>query len=249
MRSVNSSHTVVLGVVIGAAVTWLWVSRGGVPTARSTVEPQRVAPPTSRTLRLSVPPTEVHTRESSGVANKAGPAVSARPSLGDASRVARDDSTYLRMLELAASRSDAAEATRKISEMHERFVLTPDDPDWGRRSEQALRDFFHSRSANKSRGIEITSVSCRSAGCEVQAKIQMAQEFGEPQSAAGGPETAAGQESAGADPRTAIQETWPVGQSLKQEDYIGSEVGDSVGFIVWYQRVGTSPGPQSSSAQ
>jgi hypothetical protein len=146
------------------------------------------------------------------------------------------------MLAVAISRSDAAEVTRKITEMHERFALAPDDPDWGWHTEQALRDFFNSRSANKSNGIAVTSVSCRSDGCEVQAEVQM--------------QGAVGQEDGHADPREVLHDTWPVGPSLKLEEYIGSDLEDRVGnaevvgFIVWYTRVtpsteATSPEPQA----
>jgi len=75
-------------------------------------------------------------------------------------------------------------------------------------------------------------------GCEVQAAVQMA--FSEPP--VGG----------GEDPREALHEIRPVGPSLQQESYMGSDLGDnvltpdgagaaeSVGFIVWYRRVSAS---------
>lgn len=51
----------------------------------------------------------------------------------------------------------------------------------------------------------------------------------------------------GEDPREALHEISPAGTSLKQEDYIGSDLGESdgtsegVGFIVWYRRLGRGP--------
>ncbi len=135
------------------------------------------------------------------------------------------------------SRTDGTEVIRRINERHERFVLTSDDPQWGRQTEQALRDFFASHSANKNSGIEITSVSCRSEGCEVQAVVQMAV----PGSDSG---TAVATQHGGRDPREVLHEISPVGPSLQQEDYIGSDLSESdgtsegVGFIVWYRRLG-----------
>jgi hypothetical protein len=222
MRTLNARWIVALGVAMGAVVTWLWGSNGVMPSASRAVVPQ-----------TSVP----HAL--------AGPqaALSAIPT-------ARDDSTYSRMLALAVSRSDAAEVTRMIAGTHERFVLTPDDPDWGRQTEQALRDFFRSRSANKSKGIEITSVSCRSAGCEVQAEVQMQGPI-EPV-VGNGSTTASVDEENG---REVLQEIWPVGPSLRREDYLGSDLYDtvgtaeSVGFIVWYRRVEPKPEAHSTSPQ
>jgi len=181
----------------------------------------------------------MHSRESSGPPESRRPALSAIPT-------ARDDSTYFRMVALATSRSDAAEVSRKITETHERFILTPDDQDWGRQTEQALRDFFRSQSADKSNGIEITSVSCRSAGCEVQAEVQM-QGPNEPAVGKGSKTASVGEENGRKDPREVLQEIWPVGPSLRREDYLGSDLYDSVGtaesvgFIVWYRRVEPKP--------
>jgi hypothetical protein len=88
-------------------------------------------------------------------------------------------------------------------------------------------------------------VSCRFAGCEVQAEVQMRAPNEAP---------TAGRE----DSREVLHEISPVGPSLAQEDYIGSDLGEAVGtaqkvgFIVWYRRVAlnaeaTSAGPQSTA--
>jgi len=115
-----------------------------------------------------------------------------------------------------------------------------DDPDWGRQTEHALRKFFGAHSASNSDGIEVTSVSCRSAGCEVQAVVHMTVPGSDSDA------TLTGQGS-GEDPREALHEISPAGTSLKQQDYIGSDLGESdgtsegVGFIVWYRRLGRGP--------
>jgi hypothetical protein len=237
--TLNTRWIVVVVIVIGAAVTWLWVGRAVMPIASGTAEPQAAA------LHELAPPTEAHSQEQSGPLGRARPPVPAIPRPEAVIAGPSDDSTFARMLALAVSRSDAAEVTRRISETHERFVLTPDDPGWARQTEQALRDFFRSRSANTSAGIEITSVACRSAGCEVQAVVQMA-------FAASNSETASiSQESGRQDPREVLHEIWPVGPTLKQEDYIGSDLfesdgtAESVGFIVWYARIKPQQEPSS----
>lgn len=141
------------------------------------------------------------------------------------------------MLALAVSRADGTDVIRRINARHERFVLTPDDPQWARQTEQALRDFFTSRSANRDSGIEITSVACRSEGCEVQAVVQMPVPGSDS-------DTAIATQRSGGDPREVLHEISPVGPSLRQEDYIGSDLSESdgasegVGFIVWYRRLG-----------
>ena len=234
MRTLTRRWLAVLGALISLGLTLVAINRGLSPLPGA---PQTIAPP------LGLP--ELHARESSRPSERAHPAESASRDAYVANRVARDDSTYSRMLALVVTRSDAVQLTRKITEMHERFVLTPDDPDWGWQTEQALRDFFNSRSANKSGGIDVTSVSCRSDGCEVQAEVQT-QGPGDQESAGSDGAFVVGQEGGRAGPRAALYETWPVGPSLRLEDYVGSDLEDRVGnaevvgFVVWYTRVGPS---------
>jgi hypothetical protein len=164
------------------------------------------------------------------------------------------------MLALASVRSDGAEVTRELTSKHQRFVFGPDDPVWGRQTEQALREFFRSRSANQSGGIEITSVSCRSAGCEVQAEVQM-QAPSEPVFTGTDSETTSvGRDGVREDPREALEDIWPLGPSLRRADHIGSDLfenagtAEKVGFVVWYNRMepkaeAPSPGAQSGPPQ
>jgi hypothetical protein len=243
MDRLRTPWIVAIGVTLGAAVTWLWLGAGVMSPVRRAVEPRLHTPHALEPAHLSLRPSVMRSPISSGPSERARPSIAVR-----AEATARDDSTYSRMLAVAVSRSDATEVMRKISETHERFVVTPDDPDWARQTEQALRDFFSARSANRSGGIEITSVSCRSAGCEVQAVVQMA---------VPGSDSAAAFTSgrSGLDPREVLHESSPVGASLKQEDYIGSDLGESdgisegVGFIVWYRRLGRDPQATSSRPQ
>lgn len=235
--TLNSLWIVVVVIVIGAAVTWLWVGRTRMTPASSTAEPPAAATHELAQPGNSSPLPEAHSQEQSEPLARTHPTAPAIPPPEPAVPKPNDDSTLTRMLALAASRSDSAEVTRKISETHERFVLTPDDPAWSRPTEQALRDFFRSRAANASTDFEITSVACRAAGCEVQAAVQMA--FAESNSEL----ASSTEESSRQDPRAALHETWPVGPSLKQEDYVGSDLfesdgaAESIGFIVWYRRV------------
>ena len=235
MRTLNTWLIIVLAATIGAVGTWLWARKETAPTPDgTTVKPQSEArqaalPDASGTSRL---PLDAHSGKSS--------APTATPP-------SRDDSTYSGMLAFAQSLPNATDMTRRITQTHERFALTPDDPDWGRRTEQALRDFFRARSAKG--GLEITSVSCRSAGCEVQAQVQPTKEYldaplandqlEEP------PFVTANGERASEDPRAAIREAMPVGPSLKLEGAVGSRVGDRIGFIVSYRRV--QPRPEATS--
>jgi hypothetical protein len=244
MRTLTSRWLIVLGVLVGVILTLVAVNRGSRPLSSRTGAPHNSAP--------SRGPPDRDARKSNGSSEWEHPAESTSPGGNAANRVARNDSTYSRMLALVVSRSDAADVTRKITEMHERFVLAPDDPDWGSQTEQALRDFFDSRSANKSGGIEVTSVSCRSDGCEVQAEVQM-KAAGDQASA--GPEgaSAVGHEGRPADPREVLYATWPLGPSLRLEECIGSDLQDRVGnaevvgFIVWYTRV--RPNSEAASTE
>lgn len=226
---------VVIGATLGAVATCLWLGAGWVFPGRAAV---RLQPGSPQALQLSHA-----TRRSAAVQPQIARGVSEKPSTSvpvrteAASAAVRDDSTYLRMLALAVSRADGTEVIRRINSRHEQFVLTPDDPEWGRQTEQALRDFFASRAANKNSGIEITSVSCRSQGCEVQAVVQMTVPGSDS-------DTAIATQRSDRDPREVLHEISPVGAALQQEDYIGSDLSESdgasegVGFIVWYRRLG-----------
>jgi hypothetical protein len=228
LRTMNTGVSIVLAVTVGLAVTWLWTSRGVEPATGRTPELKSVAgkaPAPPATQGTSRPQPAMHSRESSGLPQGAPAAASAAPPPGGAIAAARDDSTYFKMLALMHSRPDTANVARVFSQMHDSFVLTPDDPDWGRRTEQALRDFFRAQPADG--GLEITSISCRSEGCEVQA---LAENSGAP----GGP---AAEGPVAREPPVALREELPASLPLKQQGVFVLPLGDRSGYVVTYTRV------------
>jgi hypothetical protein len=224
----NTGLSIVLAVAIGLAVTWLWTSRGGEPATSRTPElqsgaPQAPVPPA--TQGNSRPQPAMHSGESSGLAQSAPAAPSVAPPPVEGIAAARDDSTYFKMLALMHSRPDTAKVAQVFSKMHDSFVLTPDDPDWGRRTEQALRDFFREQSTDGR--LEITSISCRSEGCEVQALAENP----------GAPAVPSAEEPASREPPVALREDLPVGLSLKKQGVFVLPLGDRSGYVVTYTRV------------
>ena len=231
MGRMNTGTSIVLAVAIGAGATWLWTSRGVEPAARHTSYHQSVAlvkpsPPEVPSSSRSQP--DRHSGESSGLPNVA-PSVDAIPGV-------RDDSTYDRMLAFAQSDPRSASTARDIIEKRERFVFSPDDPDWGRRTEQALRDFFRAKTAGG--GPQITSISCRSAGCEVQA---LSQPFcgGTPCELQAPSERRAAPDNV--DPVGPLRGDWPGGLLLRRLALIIQPVGDRAGIIVTYSREARKP--------
>ena len=142
----------------------------------------------------------------------------------------RDDTTYRKVLASASFFPQSKDVIRSISERHEQFVLTPDsDADWGRRTEKALRDFFQTSASDGA--VQITSVSCRSDACEVQAELQQKLPSAADDSAEIRP---------GADPAAAMHEERLFGGSLRQEKSVGLSVDrDHIGFVTWYKRMET----------
>jgi hypothetical protein len=136
---------------------------------------------------------------------------------------ARDDSTYFRILATAQAIPKAAEGLRRLTEWHDSFILTPDDPGWGRPTEQALREFLQKQSAGSR--LEITSISCRSEGCEVQALDETTDVRGVPTNE--GPKMLA----------MPLNADWPVGPSLRQQAGIFFSLGDRNGIMIMYKRV------------
>jgi hypothetical protein len=131
------------------------------------------------------------------------------------------------MLDFIQSRSLSSRLAQDLTETHERFLSTPDDPEWSRRTEQALRDFFRAKSAASR--FEITSISCRSAGCEVQALGERYDEHG----------VFAAEVPAMSAP---LREPWPVGRTLKLSmPPMTADLGDRISFMVSYTRVDANP--------
>jgi hypothetical protein len=232
--------TIVLAAVLGAAATWLWMSNGqpvadGTPARGSAVE-QTPAPIAARSEMASSSLRYSDETKSNGstddVPQNGARASNAVPHLAGADGGSRDDSTYYRMQAIAQSMPDAADISGHLASIHETFALSPDDPEWGRRTEQALWEFFRAR-ATESR-LKITSISCRAAGCEVQA-------LGEGVD----PRTAPPGEGGPPSPPAPLRENRPVGESLNQRTLLTLYLGDGNGYIATYRREG--PKPESTS--
>jgi hypothetical protein len=140
------------------------------------------------------------------------------------------------MLAVAQTDPDSASTLRDILKQRESFIYAPDDPDWGRRTEQALRNFFQTKNARGSP--QITSISCRSAGCEIQA---LSEPFcgGMPCELQAQRENPAVPDNV--DPFGALREDWPGGLPLKRQALIFQPVGERAGIIVTYSREAREP--------
>ena len=127
------------------------------------------------------------------------------------------------MLEFNQSQARSPRIAEELTKAHEKFLATPDDPAWARGTEQALRDYFQQHSAASR--FEVTSISCRSSGCEVQALGERYDERGV--FAAEVPSMSA-----------PLRESSPVGPTLKQpRPPITMDLGDRIGFMITYTRV------------
>jgi hypothetical protein len=123
---------------------------------------------------------------------------------------------------------------QELIDRHERFLSAPDDPDWARVAEQQLWTFFQARAGKV---LEITSVSCRSVGCEVQALAQPP---------CGGARCAGPPPLPNVDPFAPIRVDWPAGLPLRREAIVEQPVGDQRGFFIAFTRearIGTASSP------
>jgi hypothetical protein len=93
------------------------------------------------------------------IATPAGDLVPARP--------APNDDTYALLVGILRD-SGHADQTEEAERAHADFKGQPDDPRWARDAEQRLRQFLES---SASRSLQLTSVACSSAGCEVQGQV------------------------------------------------------------------------------
>jgi hypothetical protein len=116
----------------------------------------------------------------------------------------------------------AAAQLRPLMAWHESFVVAPDDPDWGRPMEQALREFVQKESAFGH--MEITSISCRSENCEVQLLGELSDS------------RVPANEGLMMPPKALVVD-YPVGRSLREQAAIRMGLGDRTGIILMYKRV------------
>ena len=230
MRTMNTRLSIVLALAIGAGATWLW-------TSTENVAPKRPAPPELPDSSRSQP--DKHSGQSGALPKDAPPVASVAPPSLDSIAGVRDDSTYDRMLAVAQSDPGSASTARDIFEERERFVLTPHDPDWGRRTEQALRDFFQAKIVGG--GPQITSISCRSTGCEVQALSQPICGGASCELQAQSERSADRVELNNVDLIGPLRADWPGGLPLRRQALIQQVVGDRAGIIVTYSREARKP--------
>lgn len=205
---------ILLALAIGATVTWLWIGMGAVPALRGNPDLQNASPeasvPNAPAEKSSVP---------LGKAPAAAPTSS--PSV-QAVAGARDDATYFRVLAAMQAIPQAAAQLRPLMAWHESFVLTPDDPDWGRPMERALREFVQKQSALGH--LEITSISCRSENCEVQLLGELSDS------------RVPANEGLMMPPKPLVV-PYPVGPSLREQAAVRMGLGDHTGIILMYKRV------------
>jgi hypothetical protein len=153
------------------------------------------------------------------------------------SAAVRDDSIYDRMVAFAQADPRFARMARDLARERENFLFTPDDPEWARPAEQALRDYFESRATTD--GPRVTAISCRSAGCEVQA-------LGPPL-CGGTPCELQAQRSPegpvpdGVDPVGPLRADRPAGLPLRRQAIFGEPIGDRFGIIVTFSREAQAP--------
>jgi hypothetical protein len=215
MRRLNSALSIVIAVAIGMVAVWLWTRKGTDASTTQSHAASHVAVPQlqgapSRALSAPSPPSANTTNASSS------------PAAATPGRIP-NDATYDRMLSVSQATPLRPGTHQELIERHERFLSAPDDPDWARTAEQQLWTFFQARAGSV---LQITSVSCRSAGCEVQALMKPP--------CGGGP--CEGPLPANVDPFAPIRVDWPAGLPLKREAIVEQFVGDEGGLYVTFTR-------------
>jgi hypothetical protein len=214
-RELKVGLATVLAFAIGATIAWLWTGKDGVAALTTTPELQNAATKASAFPNAQAGKASVLPGKAPAAAPIPSPAVQAVSGT-------RDDSTYFRVLAAMQGDPQAAAQLRPLMAWHERFVLTPDDPDWGRRMEQALREFLRKQSALGR--LEITSVSCRSENCEVQLLGDLSDS------------PVPANEGLMMPPKELIV-AYPVGPSLREQAAIRMGLGDRTAIILMYRRV------------
>jgi hypothetical protein len=212
---VKVGFAIVLAFAMGATVTWLWIGNGGGPALRGNAEQQNVS------MKGSAFPHAPAGKSSALAANVPTPAPTSSHAV-QTSVGARDDATYFRVLAAMQAVPQAAPQLRPLMAWHQSFVLTPDDPDWGRQTEQALKEFLQKQSAFGH--LEITSISCRSENCEVQLLGELSDR------------RVPANEGLMMPPKALVVD-YPVGPSLRQQGAIRMGLGDRTGIILMYKRV------------
>jgi hypothetical protein len=228
MRNVSWWSSIACFVTIGAAAVVLW--KGG--SAERASAP--LGPAHGATLKKQVLP-------ASGASKNDNPVHAPAPAPQNTMAQTHNDATYDNMLSYAQLAPDSPNSAAEIIREHEEFLSSPDDPEWGRRTERELRSVLQAKALRG--GPEITSVSCRSAGCEVQALsrpfcggapcelVMMTQ-----REDAGGPPV-----PINADLFEALRGDWPGDLPLKRQRIIDQRVGDRLGLIVTYSREARKP--------
>ncbi len=218
MRELRNGLVLIAVVVLGALVTWRWTHRDAEPVARAGVETANVERPIPKTQAMpesSLPPSPGNSSEPP----KSVPAAAA-PS-ADLSAPARDDSTYYRLLATIQALPRGADHARTITELHESIVDAPDDPEWTRAMERKLRENYSE--LEKGGRFALTSVVCRSTGCEVQAlgpRIERRTD-------------SAGEETPAPEP---FPQDRPVGPLSRPGPVLYVDLGDSMGYLAIFRR-------------
>ena len=229
---------IVLAVIIGAVATWLWQNREAQSTANPTSQPAVVVPaeqslpPMAENPPPQPAPEQPLTEPS---AQPSQPAIVTPPPVRAAARFG-DDSTYEKMLAYAQLRASpgSEDTARDITQWRQSFLATPDDPEWARKMEQSLWNFFQKKTASGD-GPQVTSVSCRESGCEVQA---LSQPFcgGKPCELQSQEEKPP--ESENVDPLELFRGGAPGNLPVSRMLIMQQPVGDRAGIIITYRRTG-----------
>lgn len=217
LRPTKARFAIVLAAVIGAVVAWLWARVDSGPKASSSLEPKSSPSP----ARAS---SEARDKdlESSGDLHAVPPPTPVPPLSAELHATARDDSTYFRVLAAMQARAEVADQLRVLMAWHEHFISTPDDPDWARQTERALRDFVQKHTAGGR--LQVTSVSCRADNCEVQALGTMS-------------DSRVPADERLMMPPTDLVVDYPVGPTLREQAGIRLGLGDRTGILLLYKRV------------
>lgn len=218
MRVPRNGILIVLAVILGAAGAWFW-TRGGVERADP---PSAGAPPSKPATSSERAPSPTGTSVDTPVSSLPAERAPTTPPLASSAPPPRDDSTYYRMVAIIQSLPRSAEHARTISDLHESVVDAPDDPEWARRTEQTLRDFYRENAGDGR--FQVTSIACRSSGCEVQG-IGPRVERRDPTDDS-------------PPPITRIPADRPVGPLSRPGPVLFVDLGDSTGYIAIYRRSG-----------
>jgi hypothetical protein len=166
MRAVRLGLDIAIAVACGIVSVLLWrqsdTSRAGtaLKLAASTAQSSSSRTDTGRDPAPMSMPAEPAT---SGIAPKPVSSPSDAPGAAVPSSA---HGAYGMLIERFRNLQGAEKLVTDLTQTHETFMSTPDDPTWARDMEQRIAELINGQPEAAS--LEISSITCRSLGCEIQ---------------------------------------------------------------------------------